>query len=378
MSRAAILTPKRQIEIVGPAGRTRETFDDVLAWGAWKAVPSTSWAWPTWSPDGRALAAFRMTMGDEPTTTVVTFAPGSVHQTDVAQIGSRLPIYLHWSTDGARVAILSQEDAQLVLSSAQRDEPASERIHAEASPLFFTWAPDHRIAAYLGEDGRRRGQMALLATGSRDRTVLPGVPLNFCAPLCGAGRVYYVAATPEGPALVAASELDAVPTIIEPTRGLVALVPSPDRTKAARAWATDGDGTPYRDLVILDLATGDRRHVADGPFLAFLWVPGGDRLVTARVDTQRNVVIWEVVAPGEPARILHEQHPTRDLGFYLRFFEQFGQSHALVDPTGQWLLLAGWPARAARTGEPRVIRVPLDGGEPDDLGPGNFAVWAPA
>jgi hypothetical protein len=100
--------------------------------------------------------------------------------------------------------------------------------------------------------------------------------------------------------------------------------------------------------------------------------------VTARVDTQRNVVIWEVVAPGEPARILHEQHPTRDLGFYLRFFEQFGQSHALVDPTGKWLLLAGWPARAARTGEPRVIRVPLDGGEPDDLGPGNFAVWAPA
>ena len=50
MSRIAVLTPKRQIEVVGPKGRTRETLDDMVAWGAWKAVPTTAWAWPTGAP----------------------------------------------------------------------------------------------------------------------------------------------------------------------------------------------------------------------------------------------------------------------------------------------------------------------------------------
>ena len=31
MSRIAVLTPKRQIEVVGPKGRTRETLDDMVA-----------------------------------------------------------------------------------------------------------------------------------------------------------------------------------------------------------------------------------------------------------------------------------------------------------------------------------------------------------
>jgi hypothetical protein len=71
-------------------------------------------------------------------------------------------------------------------------------------------------------------------------------------------------------------------------------------------------------------------------------------------------------------------YPTRDLGFYLRFFEQYAQSHPLVDPDGRFLLLAGTFADNDGDNTPHLWRIGLDDGSAEQLGEGLFGVWGPA
>ena len=82
------------------------------------------------------------------------------------------------------------------------------------------------------------------------------------------------------------------------------------------------------------------------------------------------------VLDGRDERLVARVRPSRDLRFWLRFFEQFAPTHPLVDPTGRWLLLSG-----ARPGDPddtpRVFRHPLDGGAADEVGAGPFGCYAP-
>ena len=68
--------------------------------------------------------------------------------------------------------------------------------------------------------------------------------------------------------------------------------------------------------------------------------------------------------------------PSRDLGFYLRFFEQYSESHPIVSPDGRYLLLAGvLPGRD--DDRSRVWHVRTDDGHADAISDGLFAVYGP-
>jgi hypothetical protein len=166
--------------------------------------------------------------------------------------------------------------------------------------------------------------------------------------------------------------------MIEELRGLVALVRSPDGRQVARAVAPRGDGSPYQHLSVYDVDTGQRRDLGDHPCLAFFWLPDGSGLLTARIDTTRNMMAWSRVDLSGQASPIIEGYPTRDLGFYLRFFEQYGQSHHLVDPSGRALLLSGGIAGMGDPHRTQVVwEVPLTKGPPTRVADGVFAVYGP-
>jgi hypothetical protein len=166
---------------------------------------------------------------------------------------------------------------------------------------------------------------------------------------------------------------------LEIVDGLVALVASNDGQTLARAVAPDGDGSPYRDLRLVDPGTGRTSRVSDADCVAFFFA--GDDLIVARRHVHRNSIAWmRVSGDGRDEALLAELQPSRDLRFWIKFFEQYCLSHPIVDPAGTTLLLAGdlvGPQGGEPSKVPRVWAVPLDGSAPEELGPGPFATFPP-
>jgi Tol biopolymer transport system component len=375
-ARIVWVSSERDLHLREPDGTTRQltgAADPSLVWANWGAAASAASAshtWPTFSPDGLRVAAFRIDSNDG--AVLVTDLAG-IESSIVIELPEQLPIYLQWSTDGQRIAVVSQLRDDLLLTVGRVDGATSQRVLAKGSPLFFTWTPQERVAAFIG-GGSSRARMMLLDPDQRAPTqVLEGIPGDFCAPVVVGDGVLY-GAHHDGRAQILCHDGQRQVRTLPGGDGLMAFVPSPDGRRIARAVAPGGDGTPYQSLAILDATTGELRDLGSMECLAFVWA--GDRhLVVARVDADRGLVEWSLVDEQGIARHLIDLLPSRDMRFYLRFFEQYAVSHPIVDPEGRYLLLTG--ILRGRGTAPRVWRVPLAGGEPEDLGPGRFATWGP-
>lgn len=382
----ALIDRERQVFVLDRSGElTPQTAgaQPGLVWAMWKAADrgQASHSWPTWSPDGSRIACFA-TEDDAPSQVLVLDVNG-IGSVAVCNLQGRIPIYLFWSPDGGSIAILTQQvqegNDRLHLAVARADTPDSAETIADGSPLFFTWV-DHRLATFVGDPQLGQSLVSIVnPTGRRTKTILPGNPGNFCAPVWVADRLMYVLQQGASASVVLADPGGAdEPEVVETLHGLVALVRSPDGQRVARAVAPGGDGTPYRELAIIDGRTGAVSPIADHPCLAFLWAPDGRALITAQVDTDRNLIRWHRVGLDGRARPLVDMYPTRDYGFYLRFFEQYAQSHPLIDPEGQHLLVAGG---IEGFGDPHrtvgLWEVPLAGGAPRRIADGVFGVYGP-
>lgn len=294
-------------------------------------------------------------------------------------MGACMPVYASWGPSGRHIATLAQCDQELSLDIF--DAASAEHAHEleRTSPLFFAWAGD-RIATFAGGGP---GEPPLLGMYDPDRILptvrMPSMPRNFCTPVWLDPHVFYVAGRDGHPTLLRADVHTGVARALEQLDGLVAVTLSPDGTCLGRAVAFGGDGSPYTDLAIIDPADGASRRIRDDPCLAFLWTPSGDRMVIAAVDTEANVLDWLVldVNTGEEKMLL-SMRPTRELAFYLRFFEQYHHTHPIVSPDGRFLLVGGDIGGGQGSGvTPHLWKVPLDGSPPTSIGEGVFAVFPP-
>lgn len=370
------VSEERALHVLSADGTSSEVTGigaDAIVWASWGTgrPPATSYTWPTFSPDGQHLAAFE-----------IDAERGAVYVTDlrgersrvVAELPQQLPIYLQWSQDGERVATVSQLQNDLLLTVASATGKGAARVLAKGSPLFFSWTKEGRLAVFIG-GGSANARMMLLDPDQRLPTeVLPGMPGDFCAPVVVGPEVLYGAHL-DGRASIVGHGVTDGPRTLPGGEGLMAFVGSPDGRRLARAVARGGDGTPYEGLTVLDIATGDELLLPEMACLAFFWA-GDDALVVARVDVDRGLVEWVRVDLEGRVRHLIDLLPSRDLRFYLRFFEQYATSHPIVDAAGDFLLLAG--VAKAMGSSPKVIEVPLRGGEPVVIGPGRFACFGPA
>lgn len=381
MSALAWLDLARQLHtrVDGRDNAHTPQFDRSALWGPWAAElakETSTWSWPVWSPDRRRVAAYRLpAAAGQPTVVQVTDAAG-VQAIEPAALGGNLPIYLSWSPRGTQLALLTQDGGRLALEVVRPDRVSTERTEiARGSPLFFNWLDEQAIAAFVGAEDESATMVSLAIDGT---TIdFPGEPASFCAPTVLAdGRVAYVVRHGDGLRLVAARPGDEAWQDLGDARGLVAIVGSPDGRKIARGIAPQGDGTPYREIAIVDAATGEATIVWQDTCLAFFWTPDGRGLIVARVDTERNLLQWHHLPLGGEPSWLTALQPTRDFGFYLRFFEQFAVSHPIVDK--RHLLLAGTPlAREPGRGPPTIRLLDWRTGEVEVVGEGVFGTFAP-
>lgn len=371
----AYVDDQRQLVVLDPSGAQRAlSGGSDLLWATWgQHRPTDVHSWPSWSPDGTRLAAFRIAKSGDNSRVWATDIDG-VHSAEIASMGERVPIYLQWSHTGSHLAVLSQDDNELVLQVA---DPLAEAPDAElmrGSPLFFTWVPGERLAAFVGEGTPTTPHLAVISPDGRRRD-LPGAPGNFCAPVPLPQGVGYVAHAHQQ-VVVMVSSLDGLRvTELEVVDGLVALMASPDGRYLARAISPDGSGSPYHRLELLEIATARLRPITDAPCIAFFWLPSGDGLVVASREGDA-AVSWSRIDLDGSIYPLVDLVPSRDSRVYLRFFEQYGPSHPIVDPTGRALALCGTPPDDSE-GPSRVYLVPLDGAPPEEIGGGLFATFAP-
>jgi hypothetical protein len=200
-----------------------------------------------------------------------------------------------------------------------------------------------------------------------------GSPGNFCTPVRIADRLIYVAHH-EGKVSILSTDVgsDEPPRDLGTIEGLAALVPSPSGRWLARAVAED-PSHPYRDLSLLDPETGAEIPLTDLDAVAFIWLPNERGLVVAHQDGPR--VDWYRVGLDGSKLLLYSDTPTRDMAFYLRFFEQYCLSHPLISPDGSTLLVAGYGKGSDKRDDPRVSLVPLNGDKAEELTAGVFAVY---
>lgn len=397
MSTFAFVGPERQICVHDiPAARARMLSVPVprapaRQAGAWSmlALAKETWSWPTWSPDGQWLASFAVEGGDRDSgpARAVTHSVDGVRQVEWAELHGVSPIYLQWHPDGQALCILAQEREELVLALARADRIGRVRPLENGVPLFFNWSPGgSRLVIHAGKAGGSGGRLVVRdPLGTAEDVLLPGEPGSFCAPVFAGDRAVFAIRGADGNSELAHSALDGGQLErVGGKDGLVAIVAAPTgRASVAISVAPGGEGTPYQGIEILDLPTGEIRKVVEGPCFAFYFAPAGDALVYAVVAAQENCLgWWRVPVEGGTPEFLGSFWPTRDVLFYLHFFDQYAQSHPPISPDGKYLVFAGYPAgggQADLSEAPRVFVKDLGSGAPPTaVAQGTFAVFPPA
>ncbi len=392
MSRLAWVTSDRQIAVAEADGSNPNllTMDVAVGGAGWTGLARSqhTWTWPTWSPDGQWVAAFVVEPADERSgpVRVVSSSVDGVHQEQWLEVAAAAPIYLRWHSSGEALAVLLQRGKELVLEAVDHTELGRGRLVGEGVPLFFTWAPrGGRVVVHSAEGVGQPGRlMSRDPFGTGEDAAYPLEAGNFCAPVVVGDEVVWASSHPEGSIVQVSGTDGSAPRALLQRKGLLALVAAP----GARPWvavssAPRGEGTPYAGIERVDVQTGEVRTLTTMRCLAYFWAPAGDWLLVAEVVPDENCLRWwKVPAEPGPAVDLGTFWPTRDLVFYLHFFDQFTGSHPLISRDGRWITYAGYPAgggMADLSEPPRVyVKDTMDPAEPArEVDGGTFSVFSP-
>lgn len=392
MSRLAFVGLDRQIYLTDAQGREPVSLTAPLprGTGAWGMLPRSpdTWSWPTWSPDGEWIAAYSVEGSDEESgpARVVALSIDGVRQVEWAHIPNMSPIYLQWHPRGEAISALLQQGQELVLSLLRRDRLGQVRPIEQGVPLFFNWTPSgERVLIHVGGKEDPAGRLVLRdPLGDGEDVLFDRTPGSFCAPVFLGGRAIVALRRSDGASevVVCAPDGGDARTLLT-RRGLMAVLPDPTGGPwLAAACAPKGESTPYRGIELVHVDTGETRSVTTSDCLAFFWAPTGEYLLYAVVDSDANCLFWFKVdvAGGEPVA-LGSFWPTRDILFYLHFFDQYAQSHSIVSADGRYVAFAGYPAgggQADLSSPPRIfVKDVTAPDKPAELaGRGSFAVFA--
>lgn len=392
MSRLAFVGLDRQIHLTDTAGAEPVSLTAPLppggAWGM-LARPQEGWSWPTWSPDGEWLAAFCVEGGDQESgpVRVVALSIDGVRQVEWAHLPNMSPIYLQWHPKGDALSVLTQQGSELVLSLLRRTRLGQVRPIEQGVPLFFNWTPDGaRVLIHVGGKDDPAGRLILRdPMGDGEDILFERAPGSFCAPVFPGNRAVVALRRADGTSEVVACDPDGSnPVVLASKRGLMAVLPAPGGSPwLAVACAPKGESTPYRGIELIHAETGETRALTTSDCLAYFWSPAGDYVLYAVVDSDANCLLWNMVLAESGETVpLGSFWPTRDILFFLHFFDQYAQSHSIISPDGRYVAFAGYPAgggQADLSSPPRIyLKDVRDPAKPAEaVGRGSFAVFAP-
>lgn len=373
-------------ELRNPAVRTLGFTPDGLLVTLWTKTPDAAgvgmvdagWAIPTiggplqpylrgiaeldWSADGNRLVYHTSDRGDPLFVTAVEngtpqqiyVAPGAQH--------SHFPL---WSRDGDLVYFVRGQpgdETDIWRVRAGGGEPERLTFH-DSQVSFPTWLDD-RTLLYLATDRDGSGPwVQALDVGSRRtrRLNTAGVEYASLAASADGRRLVATAARPTGGVWRMAlggqsSELESTPLA---GRGLRGASPRRDGARivyrAAKPGASADGIWQFRDGAETELWSGADARAIGGPAVA----PNGRIAFTVERQTTRSLYVME--ANGASARIVSADLDVRGAPAW--------------SPDGGWLAIA-----AITDGEPRLFKLPVDGGAPVALGE-DYALdpaWSPS
>lgn len=328
---------------------------------------------PTWSSDGGRIA-FTQLDGRRNSRLVTVAADGS----DLRAVNVPFaPFFYLWNTQGDRLAYLSnwldtqQTTLALRVTSFEDGDPALSTV-ALGQPLYFSWSPDgERLLTHIGN------RETALTDLSGSRTVLAPQSGNFATPQwLNNGQLLYAVTENGRQQIVLADEAGQYSQRIAYS-GIASFVLSGDGKRLAFVDTPQPMGTnAFGPLYLLDLEDQVYRQLSEDPVIYFAWSPGGDALHYFTVESGRGQIwlrssVWTEegitrLARFRPTGVFFEQ--------YLRFADQYVQSHRYWSPDGSAIVYAG-------TGEDRRTGIwvqNVDGeSDPVLIAEGVYAAWSP-
>jgi TolB protein len=326
------------------------------------------YAWPTWSTDGR-LAFFGQEVaqreGQQSILLQVFITPQDSQTPALAyESFTETLTYAYWSPGNCAA---SPDCRDLALLTTTPDGLAVLRIRDEApdfsaetigrgGPFYYSFSPDgqHMIWQRFGR------QLDLYDTTTDAVTeTLPDTAGLFQAPMWSPvdDRLLFSVYEEDGQHDLVVAEGEERTVIAADLPGALTF-----------AWSPDGQYVAYKldygEVVIVDSRTGDvmvRSNAAQ--VLAFLWSPDGTKLAYLALPSQDQspqvsapngghlaaparsgplALAWHLIDLAQETQWTYFQgfYPTRDMIYYLQFFDQFAQSHRLWSPDSRYLAYA--------------------------------------
>ncbi len=352
--RVADLDQNREVEIARH-GQGTESDHQVLC------------NWPTWSPDGERLAFFQYELAGEDVqrTSVGLAAADGARVDEVYALPVGAPVYMCWSPNGERLAVLAQESRELYLRVVERRGGGPAVTVAQGAPLYFAWHPDSRgLVVNTGGGGlspaRARLIWVRLEAGQATYETLAGAPAaDFRAPAWSSrrGAITLALSQSEGSEIVLQSGPDNVRQTIASTGPGPAFIWSADGERLAFAARSPKFDGAYGPISVYRSDTGSIDQVNEGPALAFFWCPDGRRLLWTGGEMGGRMMNLQLVDTASAERTnLGWVRPSRDVMLLLSHFDQYNQSVQLISPAGDELVLAASIAQEQVNGSVPTVR----------------------
>lgn len=397
-SSASDASPSSQLAYVGsdgqifvrhfPSGQSRQ-----LTWSWNDPAPSNAdphqftYAWPTWSPDGRQLACFSV-RGETGQAGVYTVSADGVESWERAGLGDGMPIYGNWSPQADMFTVLVQRgEKQLSLETIVLAQPGRTTPLLSGAPLFWSWSPQGGLlAAHIGQDRKNSiaARVVLLeaSTGQivRELSTRPG---TFRVPGWSprGDLLTFVERDSHGAETLRLFDVrsgESAPVSV--ATGMTAALWSPDGQVLAFGSTAHQGSLLFPSLLLLDLSTGQVTPLLETPLAGFFWSPHGTHLFYLSVDTQQSQLRWYRLdrTTGETTELVRFLS-SRDQALLFSFFDQYACSHPSLAPDGNTLAFAGHLLERAESdpsAPPHIYTLPLNPtGTPQPIAPGTLACW---
>ncbi len=398
VDRIAFMTTDGELFLVNPDGseQLKLAGDTQVQGGPLGAVMAQPrgvnffYSWPTWSPDGKKLAASLMEVTDgqpEISVQVIDAATGAattVFRNEVpGLVAENAPHYLYWSPDSRTLAVLASTPQGLTLFAADTESLTDPTVIESGAPLYFHWGADGQSMLLHVGDELKFLTRPFGASSGQPIDADPGFRVPALSP-DGRYMAYMGTGATSGSLLIAETGTTGT------ARNALDI-----GSRAAFAWSSQGgdlavadqqnDNAPTFDrLRVVPGDGGSIKTVAEGRIIAFYWSPNGEMLAWVGLDGgNREFVWWAATVEGGEARELLRAQPSNDMLVTLSFFDQYAYSHSPWSPDSSRLVLAIVPnrSREGRNGStppgPRIFVVEASGSsEPVEVGAGSLAFWS--
>jgi TolB protein len=380
-NRLAVVDDQGDLFTVAPDGGQRHQL--TTTGGPEGAGNRTIHFWPTWSPDGRWIAAARAEIvnGDPASLALFALPAAGGEARQLFGDDESLPFFYSWSPDARSIAVISQTMNGLALHVAGFDAP-TRRAATGAHELYLAWSADSKqLVTHVDGSGERNASAAIrLHRADGSSADLPQHPSTFRAPaIARDGKTLYLGAVDAA----ARDVVVAVPTDGSNGRELLrtflpaqfVLSPNGDRLAVAR----ESDSIPglLDTLQVIDLASGAVADWTDEPVAAFFWSPDGKQLAWIGLDrTARELALYVGDGPGAKRKLLAFA-PSQELLQTLAYFDQYASTLAIWSPDSKALQIAGW-LDSEHVGPSQIWVVQADGtASPRVVADGTLASWSP-